>query len=234
MQTASYKSDRSSAESEARYERWEHWPVNWTAIWVGTLSAIAVLVLFGLIGVALGAHSLSPENRLSDLKSLRFETMALGVVGAFIAFVGGGWIAAKIAGILRAEPAMLHGAIVWVLVTPLLLVLTALGAGDYLGTWNGGMVRTAQGAPPYVAPELLPPNATAQDLTAYRASQAQYRDEVRQWREDTPRAVRNAALCAITALLLGLMGSVVGGWMGCGEPMTLTHYLTRQPRPAAV
>jgi len=34
-------------------------------------------------------------------------------------------------------------------------------------------------------------------------------------------AARNAALGALTALLLGLVGSVVGGWMGSGERMTL-------------
>jgi len=48
-----------------------------------------------------------------------------------------------------------------------------------------------------------------------------------QWREDTPRAVRNAALGAVTALLLGLVGSVIGGWMASGEPMTFGHHRYR-------
>ena len=43
-------------------------------------------------------------------------------------------------------------------------------------------------------------------------------------------AARNAALAAVTALLLGLMGGVIGGWMGSGEPMTFTHYRTRPLR----
>ena len=29
------------------------------------------------------------------------------------------------------------------------------------------------------------------------------------------------------SLLLGLMGSVIGGWAASGEPMTFTHYKTR-------
>ena len=41
---------------------------------------------------------------------------------------------------------------------------------------------------------------------------------------------RNTALGVITALLLGLMGSVVGGWMASGEPMNFTHHRT-QPDP---
>jgi hypothetical protein len=34
----------------------------------------------------------------------------------------------------------------------------------------------------------------------------------------------------VTALLLGLVGSVIGGWMASGEPMTLTYWRTRPER----
>ena len=33
---------------------------------------------------------------------------------------------------------------------------------------------------------------------------------------------------AVTALLLGLIGGVVGGWMASGEPMNFSHYRTRK------
>ena len=34
--------------AEMQHERWHHWPVNWTAVWVGTLTALAVaLMQFG-------------------------------------------------------------------------------------------------------------------------------------------------------------------------------------------
>ena len=46
-------------------------------------------------------------------------------------------------------------------------------------------------------------------------------------------AVRNNALATAVALLLGLIGAVIGGWMASGEPMTLTHYRTRDRAPAA-
>ena len=38
---------------------------------------------------------------------------------------------------------------------------------------------------------------------------------------------RNGAMAAFAALLLGLIGSVIGGWMASGERMTFTHYRTR-------
>lgn len=43
----------------------------------------------------------------------------------------------------------------------------------------------------------------------------------------TPEVVRNTALAAITSLLVGLVGSVIGGWMASGEPMTFTHHRRR-------
>jgi hypothetical protein len=42
-------------------------------------------------------------------------------------------------------------------------------------------------------------------------------------------AARNAALGSLTALLLGLVGSVVGGWMGSGERMSLN--CSNRPHP---
>ena len=44
---------------------------------------------------------------------------------------------------------------------------------------------------------------------------------------DLAAAMRNSALAAVAALLLGLVGAVVGAWMGSGEPMTFTHYRRR-------
>jgi anti-sigma factor RsiW len=34
---------------------------------------------------------------------------------------------------------------------------------------------------------------------------------------------RNSAVGAVTALLIGLMGSLIGGWLASGEPMSLTY-----------
>jgi hypothetical protein len=44
----------------------------------------------------------------------------------------------------------------------------------------------------------------------------------------TPDVVRNTALAALTTLLVGLIGALIGGWMASGEPMTLTHYRSRK------
>jgi uncharacterized membrane protein YeaQ/YmgE (transglycosylase-associated protein family) len=166
-----------------RVEAWNAWPVSWTGIWVGVLAALATGLVIGLIGTAVGAHQLA-EGRATRPGELRMLALIFSVVGAFFSTVVGGWVAVRVAGILRAESAMLHGAIVWMLGIPILLVLAALGATSYLGAWYGGF------------------GPAARSMT----------DAI---------AARNSALGGLTALLIGLVGGVIGGWMASGEPMTL-------------
>src|SRR5438067_1470925 len=105
---------------------WRPWPI-WSAVWVGALAAIAVGLIIGLIGFAVGAHELAAP-RFTTWKNVRLITSIFNIGGAFFAFVGGGWIAARIAGLRRAEPAMLHGGVVWLLAIPMMLLFAALGA----------------------------------------------------------------------------------------------------------
>ncbi len=174
---------------------WTAWPVAWSAIWVGTLTALAVGLIIGLVGFALGAHEAA---RYVDWKKVRLVTLVFSIGGAFFSFVAGGWTAARIAGIRRSEPAILHGAIVWLLALPFLLVLAGLGATAHFGGWYAGL----SGMPSWIsaAPAVDPDLATA---------------------------TRNNALATAVALLLGLVGSVLGGWMASGEPMTFTHHRKR-------
>jgi hypothetical protein len=225
--------------AELEHERWHEWPVNWTAVWVGALAGLCAALIFGLIGVSIGAHLLTPEHRVVDLHKMHIGTMIYSVCAAFFAFVIAGWVTGKIAGILRAEPAVLHGAVAWLVAVPMLALAMALGAGSFLGGWYAGLAGSpswaAPAAVPFEKPEPPGPAATSAEVTQYRADLAAYHNKVHQWNEDTPRATRNSALGAMTALLLGLIGSVIGGWLACGEPMSLTYHRVRREahgRPA--
>jgi hypothetical protein len=226
------EADRREAVAEIEYEKWVHWPVNWSAVWVGALASLVAVLVLGLIGVAIGAHLLGPEHRVVDLKKLSIGALIFSVFSAFFAFVIGGWITGKIAGILRSEPAMLHGAVTWCVSVPLLVALAAVGASNYFGGWFGGLAGApswaAPAVVPYDRPDPLAVDATAEEKMQFKTELAEYRQKVRQWKEDTPKVTRNSALGAVTALLLGLVGSVIGGWMACGEPMNFTHYRTRK------
>ena len=171
-----------------RGEPWRAWPVYWSAVWVGVLAGLAVAVVIGLTGIAVGAHQTgapAPINRYGDVTLLG---ALFAVVGAFFSGVVGGWVAGKIAGFTRAEPALLHGALVWLSGIPILLIAIALGGASYLGGWFYGL------AVPLGQPAV-------QNIPA--------------------AAAENAARFAVAGLLIGLIGSVIGGWMASGEPMTL-------------
>ena len=58
----------------------------WTAIWVGTLTALAVGLIIGLVGFAIGAHEVS---QYVDWKKVRLVTLVFDIGGAFFAFVDG-------------------------------------------------------------------------------------------------------------------------------------------------
>ena len=174
---------------------WRPWPV-WGAVWVGALTALAVGLIIGLIGYAIGAHQLTAP-RTTTFRNVRLLTTIFNVGGAFFAFVAGGWVAARIAGLRRAEPAILHGVVAWLLTVPMLLLLAALGASAMFGGWYGGVVA----GPAWVAIPPMTPEVAA--------------------------AVRNGAMAAVVALLLGLIGGALGGWMASGEPMRVTYYRNR-------
>jgi hypothetical protein len=166
---------------------WTPWRVNWSAIWVGALAALAAAIVLGLLGTAIGA---SAARSLSWSAVTKLD-VAVAVLGAFFAFVVGGWTTVKVAGIPYAEPAILHATIAWLVALPVMLVLLALGAGSAFGGWYGGIAG--------------PPSVAAGAVVV----------EV---------SVRATALASLTTILVGLIGSVIGGWIASGEPMTFTHY----------
>ena len=97
------------------------WPVYWGAVWAGALSALALALIFGLVGTALGAHQVG-KNAV-NLHDMSLWGLVFSVAGAFFSFVLAGWVASSIAGLRRAEDAALHGALTWLVALPLFLVL---------------------------------------------------------------------------------------------------------------
>ena len=94
---------------------------------------------------------------------------------------------------------MLHGRSPGLLAMPLLLILVALGAGNAFAGWYGGLI----GSPAWATtPAVLAGPAAAM-------------------------AARDGALAAVTGCFSGLMGSVIGGWVALGEPMTFAYYRKR-------
>lgn len=182
---------------------WTAWPISWSAVIVGALAAIVAIVLFGLIGTAIGAQKTGVEGRITTWSGVGFLGLVWAVVSSFFSFVIAGWIAAKIAGIRSAQEAMLHGALAWLLAIALMSGAAAFSGAIFNG-WYTSLAPTP--AVPAVPGQPADPNLAI--------------------------AARNGALAAAAAILMGLMGSVLGGWFGSGEPMRVGNYRVRfEPGP---
>jgi hypothetical protein len=182
---------------------WTVWPINWSAVIVGALAAIVAAVLLGLIGTAIGAHKTGAEGRITSWSGVGFASLVFAVVSSFFAFVIGGWVAGKISGVRRAEDATLQGALAWLVAVFVMVALAAMSGAVFNG-WYASIAPTP--VVPAVPGQPADPNLAI--------------------------ALRNGALATAAALLMGLMGSVIGGWVASGEPMTIGRYRVRlEPYP---
>ena len=182
------------------------WPVDWDAVWVGALASIGAVILFNLIGTGVGAYKAGADARITYFSDVDRATVAFAVFASFLAFVVGGWVAAQVGAVRTAESAMLHGAVAFIVATVVLIALASLG-GPVLSGWYIGL-----------SPSGVVPEEPGEPVNPFAA-----------------RIAANGALAGAAALLLGVAGSVVGGWAGSGERMSLSRYRTREqsmtPRP---
>jgi hypothetical protein len=178
--------------------------VSWSGIWIGALASVVAVVLFGFVGTAIGAHAAGNEGRVTNWNGVGLGALAFAVFAAFWAYVIGGWIGVRLAGVRDPEQSALYGAIVFVVATVVLLAL-ASQAAQYLNGWYAGLAPApaAQPAPPG---QPIDPNIA--------------------------RAARNSAIAAAASMLIGLAGAVIGGWMASGEPMTIRRRAVRAARAA--
>ena len=177
--------------------------------WPVRWSAVWVGALTGIAtALMLGLLAIALGAYASNGGRLGPEDLGIGdliaaVCGSFFAYVAAGWVAGRLAGFRDPEPAALHGAIAWLTALPLLLVLASIGAGSLFGAWQTGLA----GAPAWVTP---PPTT-----------------------KEAAELAREAAGGALTALLLGLVGSVLGGWLASGAPMSIENPLRGRARRAS-
>jgi hypothetical protein len=174
-------------------------PQPWRVYWTAVwVGALTSIALALLFGLLAAAIGAEAVGGRLGPEDLGVGDLVAAVCGAFFAFVAAGWVASRIAGIRTAETGALHGALAWLVAVPLLLVLAALGAGSLFGVWYSGLAGT-------------PAWAAAPAATAPAAAEL----------------AREAAGGALTALLIGLVGAVLGGWLGTGESMNPYDYRDR-------
>lgn len=113
--------------------------VSWGAIFGGTFVALGVWAMLYALGLAIGLTSINPNE------SIRGEALFTGiwsVLSPLVALFIGGWVAARLSGLLDGTASVMHGAVLWGLTTFIGLV----GLGSLAGTVTTGAVTVGSNA----------------------------------------------------------------------------------------
>jgi hypothetical protein len=218
--------------------------VQWGPIIAGVLAAIVAFLLLTILGFALGASVLDPANTAGQIGTW---AAVWGAISAIVSFFVGGWIAARTAAVDGAFAGVINGLMVGAAGLLFIIWLTASGLGNLFGTIGatvGSVLNVAANAAP-AAQDAANVNANqagnaieqqtgidvdnpqaAATAVAGQVQQAANQAEKAIAAADTPQtfeAVRKGALGTLIGLLLPLLASALGGWVGRYERTDLVH-----------
>ncbi len=116
-----------------RSTHWHCSSVSWGAVFAGLTAAMALQVLFMMLGAGLGFAIYSPltdENPVADLGK---GAVVVQGISAIFSLWFGGWVAGRFTPLASRAAGSLHGFIVWCAATVAGVILVAGGAGWAVG-----------------------------------------------------------------------------------------------------
>ncbi len=120
--------------------------VRWGPIVAGFAATVAIMILLGVFGVAVGLTAGAQGAAVDPTVSAIWAVISL-----IIAFFVGGWVCVRALGIAGTTPAVLNSSIVWALTLMFTVFLVALGAAGLLGAVTSLFGAPAPGAVPGAA-----------------------------------------------------------------------------------
>lgn len=166
----------------------------WGPIWAGLITALTTFLLLQLLAFGTGLLSVNLDPSAANQTSAWISA----IIG-LIAFFTGGSVAGMTSSVRGTATGLLNGFLVWALGTALILVLSALGLGQFFGALGNVLSQFSllQGG-------LNVPGANIDP-------------------QQILSAVRSAALGAFFSLLLAALASALGGWLGGRTDKPIGH-----------
>jgi hypothetical protein len=192
-----------------------HDQVRWGPIIAGIVTALSTQLVLSALGVAIGASS------IGDSGAPRTEAGGVGVgigiwsiVSLLISLFIGGWIAARTAGRMNRNTALLNGAILWASTLALSAWLLSSGVSGAFGVAasNAGSVlnQVRQAAPGTTAGVISGQQAPpVPNITAQQA-------------RDIAGNTAKVSWSFVFGSLLGLIASLIGSAIGVRSPRANT------------
>ncbi len=123
---------------------WSDW-VRWGPIWSGFFAILSSLAIIGSLGAAIGTsvwHAGIPSA----------FSYGWFIMTGIIAYLLGGFVTSRAAGVGGLGAAMLNGAMAWALSLVALIVLVIFGAGNLIGALGVNLTILLRGGGPILAP----------------------------------------------------------------------------------
>ena len=104
--------------------------ISWGAVVAGVILAIMVQLTFNLLGLSIGTTQVDPYDKDAPSVKILTSTAAIWIgISTIISLLVGGWIAARLAGIPDNVDGIIHGLMVWGIVTLLTIVFISSSMG---------------------------------------------------------------------------------------------------------
>lgn len=139
--------------------------VSWGAIFAGTVVAMALMVFFTTLGLAIGAAAVDPLYESDPLSGMATGSGIYFIATQLIALAVGGFVGSRLAGVPRTVASLLHGVAVWALATLLLAWAAIAGGGALFGSASTMIGNTARGAA-NVVQTVVPDDLAFPDFSA--------------------------------------------------------------------
>lgn len=198
--------------------------VRWGAILAGLFAALSTLATLTVLGLAIGASAWSPGDQGS---TFGLGAGIWGAISTLVAFLVGGFVAARSAAVRGRSSGILNGAMVWFVAIPLLIYALGSGIGAIASTLGNVASTAAEVAAPVAGqaaeaaatnPEAQASAAAGADAVASAAAGAL--DQVQQQASD-PRTqeqvadtIRDNAWRTLLGLGLAAAAAIGGGVLG--------------------
>lgn len=103
--------------------------ISWGAIFAGTIVALVIALTLSLLGMGIGLGVVNPATEENPLGGVGVGAGIWLGISTLLALFAGGWVASRLAGFPRSSTGILHGIVVWGVVTlfSFYLMTTAVG-----------------------------------------------------------------------------------------------------------
>lgn len=192
--------------------------ISWGAIIAGTVVALVVYLMLGLLGIGIGATTIELTAAQAVPEGLGIGAGVWWVLTVLIALFIGGWLAGYLAGIPEKRDGAIHGIVTWGLVILLSAWFTTTAVGTVTaGAFNvleGGMAMLGeQEMPGEVVEQIDDPELQQQVEEAIAAAQQEFEAVA----DDVTEAVAQAGIWGFIGLLLAAVVAGLGGVLGAAQ-----------------